>query len=106
MSFRSVQKQRIYSGKMSLSAHQARREHILAVSRDFNSQPRLSEFYFVNKFLGIFLGKRIFFSLLSGAIVQSSTPEMRMLFAFVPFGMTKYNQKCKVESNFHIQLEN
>lgn len=31
--------------KMSLSAHQARREHILAVSRDFNSQPRLSEFF-------------------------------------------------------------
>lgn len=31
---------------MSLSAHEARREHVLAVSRDFNSQPRLSEFLF------------------------------------------------------------
>lgn len=31
---------------MSLSAHQARREHVLAVSRDFNSQPRLSKYQF------------------------------------------------------------
>lgn len=31
------------SWKMSLSAKQASREHVLAVSRDFNSQPRLSK---------------------------------------------------------------
>lgn len=36
---------------MSLSANQARREHVLAVSRDFNSQPRLSEFFFPIFFL-------------------------------------------------------
>lgn len=39
---------------MSLSAHQARREHILAVSRDFNTQPRLSEFIILFNFIGLF----------------------------------------------------
>lgn len=36
---------------MSLSAHQARREHVLAVSRDFNSQPRLSKYQIFRDYL-------------------------------------------------------
>lgn len=46
--------------KMSLSAHQARREHVLAVSRDFNSQPRLSKYQGFIRFFCQFLPKKKF----------------------------------------------
>lgn len=64
---------------MSLSLHQARREHVLAVSRDFNSQPRLSEFLFLQFFFSFSRPHTIFLYLKKKNIRLSSTPEMNVV---------------------------
>lgn len=79
---------------MSLSAHQARREHVLAVSRDFNSQPRLSEFFFF-----FFLIKMEFFFL--------SPKEKFILDIYLAFFQyTNIHQILTPEMNFYSNLDN
>lgn len=68
---------------MSLSAHQAQREHVLAVSRDFNSQPRLSEYIDTDFFFYRFCMKKKLVFFLQGNVFSRVQSSISCLFHFI-----------------------